>query len=160
MYHILHSGLCMYHLVVWSSFNLLHNSQWITFPTQLCPVLYSFSTNLLHSLIMWLIVSSQSPHNQHLSFCCVRSFFALTKLVLIVLFCAAIRRDSFSPLRFPFHRHVRAFSNEILSVCHLKYLQSCFSSLFCYLVIFVLFVLMLSVLLPATKISLSLLFLM
>ena len=28
------SGLCIYHLVVWSHFNLLHNSQWITFPTQ------------------------------------------------------------------------------------------------------------------------------
>ena len=27
-------GLCIYHLVVWSNFNFLHNSQWNTFPTQ------------------------------------------------------------------------------------------------------------------------------
>ena len=30
------SVLCIYHLSVWSNFNLLHNSQWITFPTQSC----------------------------------------------------------------------------------------------------------------------------
>ena len=28
------SGLCIYNLVVWSNFNFLRNSQWITFPTQ------------------------------------------------------------------------------------------------------------------------------
>ena len=28
--------LCMYHLFIWSNFNFLHNSQWITFPTQSC----------------------------------------------------------------------------------------------------------------------------
>ena len=27
---------CVYYLAVWSNFNLLHNSQWMTFPTQLC----------------------------------------------------------------------------------------------------------------------------
>ena len=32
------SGLCMYHLFVWSNLNL-HNSQWITFPTQSCLVI-------------------------------------------------------------------------------------------------------------------------
>ena len=36
------SGLCIYHLFVWSNFNFLHNSQWITWPTQSCLVLYSF----------------------------------------------------------------------------------------------------------------------
>ena len=35
--------------------NLLHSSQWISFPTQLGLVLYSLCTNLLYSL-MWLIV--------------------------------------------------------------------------------------------------------
>ena len=34
--------MCMYHLVVWSNFNLLNNYQWTTFPTQSCLVLYSF----------------------------------------------------------------------------------------------------------------------
>ena len=55
------SMLCIYHLLVWSNLNFLHNSLWIPFSTNLCLVLYSFGANLLHSLIMWLIVSSLSP---------------------------------------------------------------------------------------------------
>ena len=43
------SGWCIYHLVIRSNFNFLHNSQWIAFPTQSCLDLYSFC----HSLI-WL----------------------------------------------------------------------------------------------------------
>ena len=35
---------------------------------------------------MWLIVSSLSPHNQHLLFCCLLSILALIWLVLIILF--------------------------------------------------------------------------
>ena len=58
------AGLCIYHLFVWSNWNFLHIFQWITLPTQSCLVLYSFCANLLHSL-MWLIVSSLSPHSQH-----------------------------------------------------------------------------------------------
>ena len=54
--------LCIYHLFVWSNWNFLHISQWITLPSQSCFALYSFRANLLHSLIMWLIVSSLSPH--------------------------------------------------------------------------------------------------
>ena len=42
----------------------------IPLPTQLCLVLYSFCANLLHSLVMWLMVSSLSPHRLHLLFCC------------------------------------------------------------------------------------------
>ena len=45
------SGLCIYHLLVWSNLNFLHISQWITLPTQSCLALYSFCANLLHSLI-------------------------------------------------------------------------------------------------------------
>ena len=56
--HISFSGSCIYHLVVWSNLNFLHNSQWITLPTQSCLVLYSLCANLPHSLIMWLITSS------------------------------------------------------------------------------------------------------
>ena len=62
------AGLCIYHLFVWSNLNFLHISQWITLPTQPCLVLYSFCANLLHSLIMWLIVSSMSQHSLHLLF--------------------------------------------------------------------------------------------
>ena len=65
------SGLCIYHLFVWSYLNFLHISQWITLPTQSCLVLYFFCANLLHLLIMWLMVSSLSLHSLHLLFCCV-----------------------------------------------------------------------------------------
>ena len=55
------SGLYIY-LFQWSNLNFLQSSQWITFPTQSCLVLYSFCARLLHSLIIWLIFSSPSPH--------------------------------------------------------------------------------------------------
>ena len=87
-------GLCIYHLFVGSNFNFLHNSQWTALPTQSCLILYSFCVNLLYSLIMWLIVSSLSPHNLHLLFCSILSILALIWLVLMALFCAAFRRDS------------------------------------------------------------------
>ena len=84
------AGLCKYHLFVWSNWHFLHISQWTTLPTQSCLVLYAFCANLLHSLIMWLIVSSQSPHSLHLLFCCVLSILALIWLVLMALSCAAV----------------------------------------------------------------------
>ena len=105
----LQDRLCLYHLSVWSNFNFLHNSQWITFPTQSCLVLYSFCANLLHSLIMWVIVSSLSPHNLHLLFCYVLSIPDLKWLVLIPLFCAAIRRDSVFLFGLPFLSYVQVF---------------------------------------------------
>ena len=80
------AGLCIHHLFVWSNLNVLHISQWITLPTQSCLVLYSFCANLLHSLIMWLMVSSLSPHSLHLLFCCVLSILVLIHLVLTALF--------------------------------------------------------------------------
>ena len=75
------AGLCIYHLLVWSILNFIHISQWITYHTQLCLVLYSFFANLLHSLIMRLIISFLSPHNPHLLFCWVLSILALILLV-------------------------------------------------------------------------------
>ena len=114
------AGLCIYHLLVWSNLNFLHISQWITLPTQLCLVLYSFCANLLHSLIMWLMVSSLSPHSLHFLFCWVLSILALIGLVLIALFYAAIRRDSVSLLRFPFLSLVQVLSCEMLFISRLK----------------------------------------
>ena len=52
----------------------------------------------------------------------------------MALSCAAIRRDSVSLLRFPFLNHIQVFSCEVSLVCWLK---CCFSSHFCFLVIFV-----------------------
>ena len=69
------SCLYIYHLIEGSNFNFLHNSLWITFPTQSCLVLYSNCANLLHPLIMWVIVSSLLPHNLHLLFFCVFLLF-------------------------------------------------------------------------------------
>ena len=118
-------------LLIRSILNLLHNSQWITLPTRSCLVLYSFCASLLRLLIMWLMVSSLSPHNLHLVFCCVVYF--CFDIVLMVLFRAAIGIDSVSLLRFPFLGHIQIFSCEISLVYPLK----C-SFIFCFLVIFML----------------------
>ena len=108
------AGLCIYHLLLWSNLNFLHISQWITLPTQSCLALYSRCANLLHSLIIWLMVSSLSPHSLHLLFCWVLSILTLIWLVLMALSCAAIRRDSVSLLKFPFLSHVQVLSCEIV----------------------------------------------
>ena len=109
-------GLYIYHLFVWSNLNFLHSSQWITLPTQLCLVLYSFWGNLRQSLIMCLMILSLSPHNRHLLFCCVLVILVSIWLVLMALFCGAIRRDSVSLLRFPFLSYVHVFSWEMLLI--------------------------------------------
>ena len=114
------AGWCIYHSFVWSNLNFLHISQWITLPIQSCLVLYSFWVNLLHSLIIWLMVLTLSPHSLHLLFCCVLSILALIWLVLTALFCAAIRRDSVSLLKFPFLCHVQVLSCEMLFISRLK----------------------------------------
>ena len=114
------AGLCIYYLLVWSNLNFLHISQWITLPTQSCLTLYSRYANLLHSLIIWLIVSPLLPHSLHLLFCCVLSILALIWFVLMALSCAAIRRDSASLLKFPFLSHVQVLSCEILFISRLK----------------------------------------
>ena len=152
------SGLCIYQLFQWSNLNFLLDSKEIIFPTQSCLVLYIFCVNLLHSLIMWLIISSLSPHNLHLLFCYVLSIVALTLLVLMALFWVAIRKESVSLSRLPFPRHVQVFSCEILSACRLKYPYSCFSSNFCFLVIVVLLSIVLFVLFLVAVISLFMLF--
>ena len=50
------AGLCIYHLFIWSNWDFLHISQWITLPTQSCVALYSFCINLLHSLLLLLLI--------------------------------------------------------------------------------------------------------
>ena len=115
------ASLCICHLFVWSHLNFLHISQWITLPTESCLVFYSFCANLLHSLIMWVMVPSLSPHNLHLLFCCVLSILTLIWLVLMALFCAAIRRDPVSVLKFPFLSHLQVMSCEMLFISHLNY---------------------------------------
>ena len=52
--------------------------------------------HLIHSLIMWLIVSSLLSRNLYLLFCCVFSILASILLVLMAMFCAAWEIFSFS----------------------------------------------------------------
>ena len=95
------AGLCVYPLLMWLNLNFLH----------------IFCANLQHSLIMWLIVSSLSPHSLHW----VVSILALIWLVLMVLSCAAIWKDSISLLRFHFLSHVQVFSCEMVFISRLKW---------------------------------------
>ena len=118
--------LSVYHLVLWSNFNFLHNFQWVTFTTQSCQILNTFGVSLLESLAVWFIALSLSQYNLHLLFCGTILILASIKLVLMALFCAAIRRHSYSLLRSSFLCHVRVFSRKISLVCRLKYPYSCF----------------------------------
>ena len=139
------AGLCIYHLFHWSNWNFLHISQWITLPTLSCLPLYSFCSNLLHSLIMWLIVSFLSPHSLHLLFCCVLSILALIWLVLMAISCAAIWRDYVFLLMFPFLSQVQVYWCEMLFNRRLMRPWSCFPSHFCFLVVVILSFIVLSV---------------
>ena len=156
------SMLCIYHLFLRSNFNFLHNSQWITLPTRSCLLLYSFCANSLHSLIMWLIISSLSLHRLHLLFFFLvggaSGLFLLWHSPYSVILSINLKRFSFS-LKISFLNHVQIFSFEISLVCRLKCLHSCFSSYFYFLAIFILLILVLSVLFPVTIISLPLNFL-
>ena len=118
----------------------LHNSQFITFPTQSCLVLYSFCDSLLHP-IMWLIVSSLSP--LHLLFCCDIYFCFNIVCPYSVLLCCYYKKRFSSFLRFLFRSHVQVFSSEILRVNQPEYRYCCFSSHFCFLATDVLFISML-----------------
>ena len=63
----------------------------------------------------------------------------------MALSCAAIRRDSVSLLRFPFLSQVQVFWCEMLFIRRLKRPQSCFPSHFCFLVVVILSLIVLSV---------------
>ena len=46
------SGLYISHMFAWSNLNYLHSSQWISFPSKSCLLLYIFCANLRHSLVI------------------------------------------------------------------------------------------------------------
>ena len=121
----------------------------VTLPTQSCLALY-FCANMLHSLIMWLMVSSLSPHSLHLLFYSGLSILALIWLVLMALFSAAIGKDSVSLLKFTFLSHVQVLSCEIMFISRLK---RPFPSHFCFLVIIIQLPIVLSVLFRMAVIS-------
>ena len=103
-----------------SNLNYLHNSLWIIFTTRSCLVIYSFCASLLHSLIMWLIVSSLLRYNPLLLFCCVLSIFYFTLRGFIMLFWAALRRYLNFLYYISFSNHVHVLSCEI---CFLFFLN-------------------------------------
>ena len=72
----------IYHWIVWSNFNLLLNSQWITLRIQSCLAFYSFFDSLLYSGIMWLTVSSLSSHNLQFLFSFISLIFAIISLLV------------------------------------------------------------------------------
>ena len=116
---------------------------------------YTFFANLLLSLIMGLIVSSLSPRNLHLWFRFILSIFVLTSLILMISFCAAVRRDSISPFRFPKWKFSRVRFHFFVSLnIHTVVFLPIF--VFCY---FVLLMLVLSTLLLGDVISFPLRFL-
>ena len=83
---------------------------------------------------MSLIISNLSPHNVYLLFCCVVSIFGLTQLVLMALFCAAIRRNSVSLLRFPLLIPIQLYPSACLSLeisIELFFFPFLFSGYFC-----------------------------
>ena len=114
------SGLCIYHLLLSSNLIFSLNSQRITLQIYLCLVSYSFCASLLHSLIMWMIVSFLSSHDLYLLICCVLSILALIWLVLMALFWVAIRRVSVSFISLLFCCHIQVFSSEMSLVCRTK----------------------------------------
>ena len=60
--------VCAYNsLVIWSNFNLLHNSMWITFPTQSCITLYTFCAIWLLLLLLLLLLFLESFSPERLS---------------------------------------------------------------------------------------------
>ena len=115
------------------NFNFLHSSQWITFLTQSCLVLYSFFT-LIYSMRLlcdWLFHLSQHITYINILLRIINlSIFELILLVIMALFCTVIRRNSVSFLMFPFRSHVQVFMWNISFVCRLKYSYSCFPSHF------------------------------
>ena len=53
------SIIYIYHLVVWTNFNLLYNSQWITFPTHSCLHLWGCPCGVMVKVMDYGIVVSK-----------------------------------------------------------------------------------------------------
>ena len=130
---------------------------------------YSFMPGLalllcpLHSLIMRLTVSSLSPHKLHLLFLCVISIFAWYNWSLWHYLMLLLKRIQFLSSGFLLFSHVYGFLCAVSLVFRSKYPRSWFSSHFCFVDIFFVFLfyhklfLLISILLD-TEISFSLFF--
>ena len=84
----------------------------------------------------------------------INFYFNIVSSYGVFFFCAAIRRDLQSLLMFSFLSHDQIFTCEISQVSRLKYPNNYFSSYFCFLLIVVPLIIILSVLfLVATDVS-------
>ena len=111
----------------------LWNSRFIHFSFLVFSYLYSFQFLLRHHHYYWYwaILNCRWGGYRRVifstghTFSCLHQFIVTTKvfmvwLVLKALFCAAIRRDSVSFLRFPFLSHIHVFLCEMLLISRLK----------------------------------------
>ena len=126
------SGLGICYSFVWSNLNFLHNSKWIPFPNHLCLIYTIF---MLTCWICLLCDWSFCLYHHITYICCfvASAILAMIWFVPMALFCAAIRRDSISILRFLFLGHDHVSSCGISLVYRLKCQYSCFPSHFCFL---------------------------
>ena len=81
----MNSDLCRYHFAVWPNFNLLQNSQWMTYPTQSCLGFYFFCTSLLHLLTISLV--SFSPRGFAISSRIISFPFNIVSFCDVILCC-------------------------------------------------------------------------
>ena len=114
-------GLCILYLPVGWNFSHLHNSWSHTFPTQTSLFFDSFCTILLHSLILWFIVSPLSSHSLPLLFYWFLSIIACTWLVYMRLFLPTIDNDSVSVFTYLSWNYIQVTSCTLFLVCLLKW---------------------------------------
>ena len=127
------SGLCMHHLVLWTNLNLLHNSQWITFPIQSWQVLYSFCSSLLHLPIMWLTVFFFFLRLTNNSSCFAYYRFRFNIIGPYGVLCATLKRDSVATDILAFKK--RKYGNRFVMNIEYFYQKDCLTVL-CFLYIF------------------------
>ena len=102
------AGFCIYHLFVWSNWNLLYISQWTTLPNQSCLALYSFCAIIIIIIIIpqefftSVLADSKSPQ------------VSRTRLsILAVLSNAVVWIASTRP---PTSKSSRPFNNPLVTV--------------------------------------------
>ena len=127
----------------------MHNSRLITIPTQSCLVLYSFCASLLHSLIMWLMVSPLSPHNLHWLFCCVLYIYSCYDMIDPCFMLLSVFL-----FRFPFLSHFSCVRFLLFVAWNVRTVV--FLPIFVFKYFFVLLILVLPVLVLGSVISLPL----
>ena len=146
--------LFIYHLVIWSNFNFLYISQWISIPTYTWQVLYSFCDSLFQSLIMWVILFFQSQLNLQLQcyiidfhfdiicpygvLCRYEKNFSFSLNISFKLSCPGLFAWDFANLSLEICIQLFYFSYLFRNFCSFSLCRYCFTS-HCYRSFFDLF---------------------